>query len=1003
MKASNILVPVLFIISAALVSCYEEAPVNNTGVSGPAVMEGYYFRIAGIGQDAEPVSRATYPTYVESRFDAGDRVGIFTLDEAGKALQNNLPYTVVEGENGAQALAPAGESASEGTGYRYLIYYPYSASMTLDGLRNLAYTVSDRQDNAEEDENGLTEYEKSDFLWDMASVATGADGTPKVDGDGKHFVEVVMDHVMATVVIRIRNGFDNEVPVLRSTFERTVTGGIDLTDAPTVESLRSHVYPVDGDSPLAYDNGDRTEIGMQPIELSDKDIVQSYSRAYRAAVPPQVLVKGQEIITIGGRKFKFSGGSDMKLEPGKRYTFFIKDPSRPFIDIDDDDSWIFDVVDPLTGEKVGLLCREYIRYQPDHMTDRESNMTKVDHITGFPVTDDEGNATKAISSQVWVYYDLWKFAKHKDHSREDEYMRNARNQNDLKDDDDPYLDSGIALRFINDARIFTDHAIETEAEESAAGYDPDELVSSNDNKYWPYPHVGMNSNGGIFLSKHGQMWAKSVNGDWGESTGRQHEFNMHGGKIYWGCYEWATGFKFNAVRKFVMPEKQVTTEEAYMYGHINIIRKDGKIIGTEISYDPYLSSDMNVGVLIPKYINDSRNAEEGVISYPLVKIGYNNIWSKQGLRTRYYNDGKEIECYQGADGTGIAFDFPHIFEVDGGSVFDANTGNFIKGNYPTSWWTGSFDLSKLDIPGSYAYPYSEKFDVYKYLKQERPEDENLFTKLYNFSAIVYEKNRLVPGRQSYDVRMSCYIPRIVRYYELMNYVGWLPGNKIMTNHVTTRIAGKNIYTDEELAAALKNQEFVTHGLVDQTVSAYPSNVTGLDLRAIGMLIPDSGQKQIVGGFHGGGKFGAHVAFWMDADPTYTPKSGHKYLTRKDAVAILQCNIWNAWAGSSYEQIISDFFIHADESGVADGMPFTESGMWKAYLRSRIYCAVRPVLKFNHQNGPNPHERSATSVSVARGLANMVKNSLSEQVVETPSRVTGSGNDVYVELTPVIGQ
>jgi len=987
-------------------------------VTSPDVMEGYYFRISGIGQVTEPVSRATYPTYVESRFDAGDKVGIFTLDASGEAVQNNLPYVVTENENGAQALTTDGEKACEGSDYRYLIYYPYSSTMTLDGLRKLVYTVSDRQADEEADENGLTEYEKSDFLWDMASVVTGDDGEPKTDSEGKQYVDVVMDHVMATVIIRIRNGFENDVPVLVNSFERTFTDGIDLTASPTIEALRENIYDGNSNSfTLEYKPEDKASITMQPIELSEEDIVQSYSRAYRAAIPPQVLRNNQEIVVIGGQKFKFSGGADIKLEPGKRYTFFIKDPSKPFIDIDDDDTWIFDVIDPLTGEKVGLLCREYIRYQPNRMVDRKNNYEVLDQITGVPVdvTRDDGSVikTKTISSQAWVYYDLWKYAKKKDHSIEDNYMRNARNQNDLKDDDDPYLDSGIALRFIYDVRYCGDAPlIESQDEREAAGFDSDELTFTNDNKMWPYPHIGILSSGGMFLSKHGQMWTKSNEGNWGASSGRQHEFYMHGGKIYWGCYQWAeTGFRFNAIRLFEMPEEKITCEQAIKYGHVNIIRdhNTGEIIGSEVSYDPYLTSDMNVGVLVPKYIDDSRNEEEGVISYPLVKIGYNNIWSKKGLRTRYYNDGKKIECYQRK---GRKFDFPHIFKWSGGT-FDATEEKWIEGQ---TWWPSDFnEIDKFDIPGSYAYAFDDNkyFSVYDYLDTFAPEEDGLanaarreeekkFTKLYNFSSIVYEKDRLVPAAGTYDSRMSCYIPRIVRFYELFNYIGGSPGLKLMTNHLMPRIEGKT-YTSDDYANALKNQEFITAG-IQGNMNSYPSNVTGMDFRAIGILKPQDGKTQISGGFNGGGGYGVLVSFWMDGDPQYTPLENNEYLTRKDAISIIQQLIWNGWSTAGWDSVLKDNFKYGDAGGTIDGFGITEKAIYnKAYLRSRLYSGVRPVLKFNHQNGPNPHEKISNSVlSNVRGLARKAVNAQSAPSAGTPSKIKKSGDDVSIELSPVIG-
>lgn len=1035
MKFKHILIP-LIMLSVIFSSCEDDMPGLNPQPTSP-VLEGYYFRLLGIGGDAV-ASRTNYPNSVQSYFDPGDRVGIFTIDASGTAVQSNLLYTVVGNAGEAQALEDTGTKALEGDGYKYLIYYPYSKTMTLSGLADLTHSVSAGQNMSDEDDEGLTEFEKSDFLWDLTTVAVDADSNEPLTGsDGNKYVNVVMDHVTATIIINVMSTFGegSVVPKLLN-MQRTVTSGIDLTAAPTVDALRTAVFNEDYTaSKLTYNSAHRGEIAMQQIKYSASDKVTDDGRTFRAAVPPQIIESGQTIVTVGATEFKYThpDGKPLALKPGKRYTFHVNDPTKPFIDIDDDDSWIFDVIDPVTGEKVGLLCREYIRYQPNRMDSRDNNITLIDQPTGVPV-DVEANGTtyhtKTISSQVWVYYDLWKFVKNNSHDLEQYFMTEARNQDAYKEDDDPYLDSGTALRFIYDLRFFVNKTelSETEENRAAAGYPEEDRIDVNNvRKYWPYPHQDMWSNGGIFLSKHGQMWAKSPSGNYGESTGNQIEFNMHGGKIYWGCYMWPeSGFKFNGVKLFVMPKDAVDTPTAVQYGHINIIRdtKTGEPIGTEVSYKPYLPSDRNVGVLVPKYINDSRNADEGVITYPLVKIGYNNIWSKQGLRTRYYNNGKPIQCYQRANGK---FDFPKksVKFTDSSNpynvhdiVFDMEMGS-INGYWSDGFFTEK-SMREFDNPGCYAYPFNDYFNTYDYLSTFAPEEEGLknaarraeemkFTKLYNFSAIVYDKDILVPGPGSYDSRMSCYIPRVVRFYELYNYVGAMPGVKLMTSHITARINGKE-YSKEQLAEALKKQEFVTNGL-GHKMDSYTSNAAGMDFRPLGILLPQqdsSGFMKVkAGGFSGGGTFGTLVGFWMDGDATHTPLSNLDYFKRSDRVCFVHLQIWDAWDGASYSNIIGRNFRYPEYSditkGTIDGIGFTEHSLHeRSFCRSRIHCGVRPVLKFNHQNGPNPHEKTNAAASVARGVANMVKGAAKSKApsVQAVSRVSSSGDDVSVTLTPI---
>ncbi len=1042
MKFKHILIP-LIMLSVIFSSCEDDMPGLNPQPTSP-VLEGYYFRLLGFGGDAV-ASRTNYPNSVQSYFDPGDRVGIFTIDASGTAVQSNLLYTVVGNAGEAQALEDTGTKALEGDGYKYLIYYPYSKTMTLSGLADLTHSVSARQDMSDEDGEGLTEFEKSDFLWDLTTVAVDASNVPLTGSDGNKYVNVVMDHVTATIIINVMSTFGegSVVPKLLN-MQRTVTSGIDLTAAPTVDALRTAVFDEDYKaSKLTYNSAHRGEVAMQQIKYSASDKVTDDGRTFRAAVPPQIIESGQTIVTLGATEFKYTNPDDkpLALKPGKRYTFHVNDPTKPFIDIDDDDSWIFDVIDPVTGEKVGLLCREYIRFQPQSADSREHNIKVQDFMTGYPIdvtVNGQEYHTKTISSQVWVFYDLWKFVKNKDHELEDKLINPeppySRNQNELKTDDDPYLDSGIALRFINDAHcIFTKFYTEYSDDLIKAGYDPidDNLTPGGGNyaRNWPIGNTITDSYGGIFLANHGQMWVNNSAG-YGESSGKQREFYMHGGKIYWGYFHWNDNdFKFNGVRLFVMPDNEdyVTTQEAIKYGHINIIRdtKTGKPIGTEVSYKPYLPSDRNVGVLVPKYINDSRNADEGVITYPLVKIGYNNIWSKKGLRTRYYNTGEPIQCYQHED---LKFAFPHIFEFEYNGdkyKYDANTHSCYKydtwndqwnGSYyfPWGYWaTEQFPLQMFDIPGSYAYAWHEKFDVYKYLAEEAPESEPLinnpgrrekeitFTKLYNYSAILYERDKLAPLASMCDTRMSSYIPRIVRFYELINYAGFLPAIKIMTNHIMPRSrAGSESYTESQIIEGLRQQKFFTSGLNGQSTSdVYMANVLGLDLRAIGAFAPSGGEAMKPSGNDGTAGYGSYVSFWMDADPKHTPLADDPYLNRTDAVAQFQNKIFKAWHVQNFQNIRTDYLIYDYQIG-----SFTQSSMnpGGSTLRSRYYAPVRTVLKFNHQNGPNPHEKTNAAASVARGVANMVKGAAKSKApsVQAVSRVSSSGDDVSVTLTPI---
>lgn len=161
------------------------------------------------------------------------------------------------------------------------------------------------------------------------------------------------------------------------------------------------------------------------------------------------------------------------------------------------------------------------------------------------------------------------------------------------------------------------------------------------------------------------------------------------------------------------------------------------------------------------------------------------------------------------------------------------------------------------------------------------------------------------------------------------------------------------------------------------------------------------------GFGGNLPSGASVSFWMDADPTHTPLQTAPYFNRsqKDCISALQCNIWHGYAANSTQQMMDELFRYDKQNnGAIDGTPVSSKAIWNgACKRSRIYMGIRLVLKFNNQNGPNPHEEATSPVSIARGFGNMVKKSAKAPTVMPPSRVKASGDaTVSVMLTPSLG-
>ena len=261
---------------------------------------------------------------------------------------------------------------------------------------------------------------------------------------------------------------------------------------------------------------------------------------------------------------------------------------------------MLDVLDPETGKPVGLLCREYLRYQPTDNTDEQ---------TGTNGTNSDGTPTKWINSQAWVFYNL------------------------KPNSDIPDLNTGKILRFI---------------------YDVDETFSNEGGvTSWPYPHKNVMFRG-IFTPKHGYKWCtqeESYYLEYGREseTYGEHQYYMHGGKIHWDGTN-------NKISKFELPNEEITNETALKWGHIAINKNNESDV--DVSYSNMDGDNYKVGVVVPHYLVDERKIGTGEIEtnkYPLVKIGYNQFWMSKPLRTEYMTDGTPLKAYNKEDGPGVTF------------------------------------------------------------------------------------------------------------------------------------------------------------------------------------------------------------------------------------------------------------------------------------------------------------------------------------------------------------
>ncbi len=559
--------------------------------------------------NASTTTRVAYDNYNHSTFDDGNLVGVYLLEGEGKGLKSvegetfeNVPYKVSDTKNILTGItqqvlrAATDKKIPQANGYTYAFVYPYQEGQTYNDLVKLTHTTDAAQTSAEK-------FELSDLLWDVETATN-------------NLVHVAMHHAMAQIIVEVDENKIAEDATVR------------LTSNPKTKVQNLNLSSIDGaySSVSADDLSEAKEVSMWDFGYSE-----SGNRLFRAVIPAQSNISKEKFLTFkkkDGTDKAYSLQEDLTVEAGKNYIFAIRKNSiTP--DINDDDSWVLDVVDPETGEPVGLLCREYVRYQP---SDIDNNSTYAfDVNTGT----DNGSSSKWINSQAWVFYNLQDF--------------NTRI---------PDLNKGTVLRFVYDFE--------------KPGYD-----------WWPCEDGHNYVQHGIFAPVHGAHWCDpEYNYSDGKAGGHEvydedgkpkiTEYYMHGGTITWDGNN-------NKIQSFTMPTDHITCADALAKGHIAI---NGKNV--YVSYKDYeneeSTSGIKRGVLIPHCLVDRRVSETGVLEinkYPLVKIGYNQFWMSKSLNAKTMTDGTPITCYNKKGSAGITFSqqedmtagyiYPYVLGVEDGS------------------------------------------------------------------------------------------------------------------------------------------------------------------------------------------------------------------------------------------------------------------------------------------------------------------------------------------------
>jgi len=762
-------------------------------LSGGNTTEDYGDSYFIIDTNVPPMSRVTYNDIYETVFDEGDIVGVFGLNEDNSVCdgEENVPYAVcvITGTLGAdgnitattkRSLKPATYREVKKNRSKYLFYYPYKEGMTLDDMKNITHTViEDQRPNPEEGYGKNKAYMNSDLLWEIA----------RPESDGK-YCHIVMDHAMANIIVIIDDkNYALDKGVLLNNVNITADG---------VNLLH------DGIDALAGTYGYKDL--RSGLQMWNSDFVEASANMFRIAVPAQTIKKDE-----GGKAFfsvqygkkdadgnvsygtkTFNLRNDLVMKPGYNYIFRLSTRPIPIPDYGDEDSWVLDVLDPITGDQVGLLCREYIRYQPQNtLPPHTDNNYNADQIT-FPFEKGKGLYPNGVdistagaspnhlegltmSSQAWVFYN----------------MKNGV----------PDLKRGQILRVIYDLRQSGYGNINT-----AMGAFPSPYKVENNTEI-------LNNHGqthSVFTPNHGHNWI--CDGNYGRSTTDyekidfskqsyyefwdkfketnekgEFEYNyytMHGSWIWW-CPE------HNLIYDFKLYDgTRVSNHDAYNYGHI-AIPESGE---PYVSYTPLDNNDPirdseghTVGFTVPHYLIDTRKTTDGgtrTVRYPLVKIGYNQFWMSRSLKAIYLNDKYNTKMidYSG-----------HPDEANGSTAL---------------------------APG-YIYP--------KEYQESRDPDKSTWDVEFLYNTVAILNDKFVPVSTTNGEVYK--VPTLKDMENLWNYYGWGAFSKLTTGNVICShdtdaifLLGKNPPKSKEEARARGFAES-NNGLC--------SNVSGFNLKYMG--------------------------------------------------------------------------------------------------------------------------------------------------------------------------
>ena len=774
------------LLASALTACEDEDIVQSNG--SHAASNAFWAQYDFVLGENSYMTRVSYEDDKVSLFEEGDEIGVYVVNDegnlvSGETYNSNVRYVVrnathLENNEQRQVLLPfnPNEAVNKNPAYHYVLYYPYDADMTLNRLKDYTHSVATDQGEA-------GAFEASDLLWCYYTPPAGS----------TEAYEVAFDHAMAQIVVLL--------------------GGIYMpgeNQASAVQLLNMSVQATDinmvqpGGTSFSYttSNTKVKEIGAWWFEKgSTDDLLQ-----YRACIPAQTIGAGKPLVRIHFNSATYKDykiNTELQLKPGHTYTLTLSKEGITEIEINDDDTWVLDVLDPETGCPVGLLCREYLRYQPG-----VTALDQIDAVTGTDV-----NGKKAISSQAWVFYNL------------------------QIDGRTPELSKGTVLRFIYDIHINsgTKGALHTI-------YD-----------VWPAPHSKNGGNHqGLFTPEHGFGWVPSPtrasNGEeYGISSSeiedlttirvpdgqsldfvvnyaKEKNYYMHGGTITWDNSDKISDFT-------PLAENAPTNDVAKAFAHI-AIDADGN---ASVSYSGVLGTGIwdiegkKIGVLKKRYLIDKRINKDGVeetTKYPLVKIGYNQFWISKAFSATTLRDGTVLPCYNAkGDPEAESIDKRKPADIDYGSNISSK--GYVNKGYIYSI-AQNVEIDENTTTNYDPYNDSEEMAGPHGTKWESPQGEEWIGRtsnyrprpLYNRPALDAEGFLPIAYENNYEYA----IPTSDEFTSMIEYLGCYFAGKLYTRATSTTVHAKeNAY---KRYTALMRGEMYGSGV-------YCSNICGFNLRMSG--------------------------------------------------------------------------------------------------------------------------------------------------------------------------